>query len=722
MFELSVAGKYLTPKWRQLSVSIISLISILVIALVVWLIVVFFSVTNGLEKSWIQKLVALTAPVRLTPTEDYYSSYYYLIDSLSAASDYTLKSIGEKRIAEVSDPYNPSMDEEIPSDWPKADLDKHGHVKDIVKLTFDSIRSLKNFPDIKASDFEMTGGHLRLRLLRPSPVNTLKLTPFANQYDTSVLTQAAYLGSFDPSNDLLAKAILPLTVHDIANLFSMIEISENMQTDDSSIVRASKESIQSRLNTFFSYITISQLMTPANTWTLPRSLLPNQGKFNGWAIYNNDKLVRIVLPSHSDDSPLSLQNWIQEGYQVAKIHLEVRDHQPYLLDTHTEARIVPQIVPIAIAENIPLTAKVDIESIAKAHRPDKVLFTVNFNLQGTPIEGKVSLQNLRISKAEAAKIPNSTSDVLPLWVHSLPYSSDKSEPHSHSVSLVLPADPLYGEGALLPRSFRDAGVAVGDRGTVSYAAPTASSVQEQRIPVFVAGFYEPGVIPTGGKILLVNQEVTSLIRSSLNQEESALTNGINVRFNSLEQAEAIKTQLQAALQENEIADYWKVETFRDYEFTKDIINQLQSEKNLFTLLATLIILVACSNIVSMLIILVNDKKMEIGILRSMGASSMSIAVIFGACGMVMGILGSLIGIGAALITLKNLPLLVHFISRLQGHEMFNPLYFGENLPTEISLEALSFVIIATTLISLIAGLVPAVKASLMHPSTILRSE
>ncbi|MCP5507549.1 MAG: ABC transporter permease, partial [Chlamydiales bacterium] len=86
MFELSVALKYLTPRWKQLSVSIISLISILVISLVVWLIVVFFSVAYGLEKGWTHKLIAMTAPVRITPTEDYYHSYYYQIDSISANS------------------------------------------------------------------------------------------------------------------------------------------------------------------------------------------------------------------------------------------------------------------------------------------------------------------------------------------------------------------------------------------------------------------------------------------------------------------------------------------------------------------------------------------------------------------------------------------------------------------------------------------------------------
>lgn len=114
MFEFSVACKYLTPRRRQLSVSIISLISVLVIALVVWLIVVFFSVTDGLEKNWIQKLTALTAPVRMTPTDGYYQSYYYQIDSLSENSNYSLKTIAEKRVASFSDPYNPAVDEEIP--------------------------------------------------------------------------------------------------------------------------------------------------------------------------------------------------------------------------------------------------------------------------------------------------------------------------------------------------------------------------------------------------------------------------------------------------------------------------------------------------------------------------------------------------------------------------------------------------------------------------------
>src|SRR5271168_872733 len=107
MFEILVAIKYLLPKKRQLSVSLISLMSVLVISLVVWLVLVFLSVTDGIEKKWLDKLTSLHAPLRITPTEAYYASYYYQIDSFSAASQFHSKTLIEKQEAPFSDPYNP---------------------------------------------------------------------------------------------------------------------------------------------------------------------------------------------------------------------------------------------------------------------------------------------------------------------------------------------------------------------------------------------------------------------------------------------------------------------------------------------------------------------------------------------------------------------------------------------------------------------------------------
>jgi lipoprotein-releasing system permease protein len=716
MFEALVAIKYLTPRWRQLSVSIISLISILVIALVVWLVVVFFSVTNGLEKSWIEKLIALTAPVRITPTDEYYQSYYYKVDSISALSDYNPKTIQEKLHAFVTDPYDPSMDEEIPYSWPQADREEGGQLKDLVKLTFQAAESLPGVPGLQAKDFEIASGTLNLQLVRREalPLNRSALGQYSN---TATLTQASYLGSFDPDNSLLSKALSPLTSRDLNNVLQMNDSAlENSSEDPLETVLTSPEHlIQARLKAFFSTVIVRELKVPNSLWSIPKSLLPKFATFQGYAIYKENQITRIVL------HPKGLKNeeWVKSlegsGYTVESVKLELRDGGPFLVKGGQDPQPLPKAVPIALAEGTLMKAKLEPSSLENASHSTDLIFTLNFMLQGTRIEGQSPLGKLLIHSFTASDNIRPDLNYSPLWIHHTTLANGES-------LLTLPLDRLYGDGVLLPRSFRDAGTAVGDRGYLSYATPSISSMQEQQIPIFVAGFYEPGVIPLGGKCILVSQQVTSLIRSSYLQDNNSLTNGINIRFDKIEQADHVKASLQQAFTEAGIAPYWKIETYKEYDFTKDIIQQLHSEKNLFTLLATIIIAVACSNIISMLIILVNDKKLEIGIMRSMGASAPSIALIFGICGILMGIVGSMLGILAAILTLKNLQPLINVISRIQGHEMFNPLFFGDTLPTDLSFEALAFVVLVTALISLAAGLVPAIKACMMRPSAILRSE
>ena len=502
MFEFSVACKYLIPRWRQLSVSIISMISILVISLVVWLILVFFSVTNGLEKNWVEKLIALTAPVRITPTQAYYDSYYYQIDSISEASDYTYKSLREKAVSDESDPYDADFDEELPPYWVRPDYDVNGGLKDLVKLAHQAAEE----SSLTASFFDTSVGNIQLMLNRDGV--------------QSQLSQTAYLGSFDPENHDLKKTLLTLTSDDYANL-------------------------------------------------------------------------------------------------------PVRD-------------------------------------------PSR-------------------------------------------WVH------------ERDGKMVLPQLPGR-EAVLLPKKFRDAGVLVGDRGVITYHAPTTSSLQEQQIPITVAGFYDQGVIPIGGRFVWVSPDLISMVSTAYDVSGGATSTGINIRFDDYERAPEVKRELQQRLEDAGIASYWNVETFREYSFTRDLLQQLLSQRNLFSIISVVIIMVACSNIVSMLIILVNDKRTEIGILRSMGASSKSIAAIFGFCGLIMGLLGSLMGIFLALITLRNIHLLINTISYLQGHELFNVRFYGDVIPNELSGEALTFVLIATVVTSLISGVIPAVKASLVRPAEILRSE
>lgn len=705
LFELSVACKYLIPRRRQISVSIISLISILVIALVVWLIVVFFSITDGLEKNWVNKLTALTAPVRITPTEAYYNSYYYQADSISDASGYSYKTIGEKLNAPQADPYDPEFDQEVPAFWSPPDRSPDGSLKDLVKTVYATIDELKGVPGVHGQDFELTASHIRLRLQRYAPVYHAQNIFGSSTH--SYLAYPTYLGNFESDNANLDKILLPMTAKDINNTFTLLDTKEDGTQEESNIQLHFNTAIyKKRLESFFQTVAVTGLKSRSFGWNIPKYMLPKEVVWEAAAIVKDQKIKRIIVPISKQSLSKLKKEFEDQGLNVILGKMSKTDTENTFSAAGEPDKKIAPYLPITLEGDVLIKAEPQQDSFKWARKNSEVNFAVQVTIQGTLLQGVIPFKGIDIGSFDMINKAESN----PFWVY-----QDKD-------SYVLPKDDDIGDGVLLPKSFRDAGVLLGDRGRLSYFAPTASTLQEHYLPVYVAGFYDPGIIPIGGKFVLANQAVSSLIRASHQQDDkSSLTNGINVRFHDINQASDVKAQLQKAFQEKGINRYWNIETYREYEFTKAIIQELQSQKNIFMLIAVVIIVVACSNIISMLIILVNDKKIEIGILRSMGATTNSIAVIFGLAGAIIGILGSALGIAGALLTLNNMHVLVNFLSGLQGYEVFNSSFYGEVLPHEISLEALLFVSGATVVISLLAGIVPAVKACLLRPSHIFRS-
>lgn len=718
MFELSVALKYLLPRWRQLSVSIISLISILVISLVVWLIVVFLSVTHGLEKMWTQKLIALTAPIRITPTNAYYRSYYYQVDGISSNSDFSYKTIREKLAAEKSDPYDPDEDEEIPALWLAADRSEDGSLNDPVKKAFALLQKMDHVAGLRVKDYEITGGTLQLNLVRNAfqiAQEAFRSSEESNHVQSSI-SQVAWLGSFDPQQMNLLKALLPVDSKDLTNILEMSNFAGNRSEDKlDQLLLAESEVIRKRVSAFFDQVSVRSLKTPQAGWGIPPALFPAEALYDVQVELIQGKPLRIWI-SGDRNKKLALTDRIGK-LAPAKLKISFANGKRQL-----SLSMQGSSSEIALADGFPVFLEGDFlfpaqlvkSSLAKVNKTSDILFQIDLPIQGTHLKGAVPFENLKIGEADFSNTYANIPADMPSWLF-VTKENGKQQ-------MNLPKIESRGEGVLLPKSFKEGGVLVGDEGNLVYMSPTASSVQEQLIPIFVAGFYDPGIIPIGGKFVLVNEETTGMIRSAQNQDDLLSSNGINVNFEKIQEAQQIKTDIQKAFADANIAPYWKIETFREFEFTRDLIQQLGTERTLWSLIATVIIIVACSNIISMLIILVNDKKLEIGILRSMGASSLSIASIFGFCGVVMGLAGSFIGVTLAWLTLKNLQILVNLISRVQGYQAFNPAFFGNSLPNEMSMDALLFVFITTVIISILAGIVPAVKASMLRPSAILRSE
>lgn len=697
-FELTVALKYLIPKWWQLSVSIISLISVLVISLVVWLVLIFLSVTEGMEKKWTEELVALNAPVRLTPTEAYYSSYYYMIDTLSADSSYTSKSIGEKLASPVSNPYDPSFDIELPDIFPSPDLSKDGSLKDLVKEAYSAVQSLPS-KGIHPREFEINFGNLRLQIVREMP--------WTDEVKQTFLTQVSYVASFDESNQKLSSMILPPSPEDINNLIYALTQS----AEDSSV------EFRDSIHTLFSHLILQEVQTVGANFELLPSLFPEKGEFKGLGIVRFGQIHKVVIPQ-SENELLNLQtkfqahigaNGITQDAKVIPVRVSFKDGTFSLW--HDGSASSSQLTKLFLSEKIPFQAEIIQSSLDAATKPTDIQLKLIGKIQNQQIKGISDYNNLEISSFQE-KYPYHNS----LW----------TSPCSKGVSRIdespIPCDQLIGDGILVAKSFRNNGVLLGDRGYIAYFSQSGSGMQEQRIPIYVAGFYDPGMMPIGNKLLFVDPKITGFLRGNLTVSDQMLGNGINIWLDNLSDAEKIKEGLRNELKSRGLEPYWKVESFHDYEFTRPILDQLHSDKNLFTLVAFIILIVACSNIISMLILLVNDKKKEIGILQSMGASPRRIAAIFGLCGFTTGLISSILGTFAAILTLANLQSLVDALSFMQGREAFQAAFYGSRLPNELSYSALGFVLIATLFISLLAGIVPAIKASKIRPTEILKSE
>lgn len=539
MFEWQIALKYLIPKRRSLSTALISLMSVFVISLVVWLVLVFLSVTKGLEQNWLNKLTSLYAPLRVSPTEEYYSSYFYRIDSLSSASHYTFKTLGEKAITSLSDPYSAEVDMQPPAHWPLPAQDQEGKFVDPVKRAYQELQQL----GLSFQDYEIGGALLRLGLHKKG------------EPGISYLSQMSYLLSLPSKNPLLHTLIAPPTIEELNHLLTL----------DPSIIE---------------YIDNPMF----------------QGEKTGV------KLVQGCAKIFYEQTPLTPPPW---AYFVGK------------------------------------------------------------------------------------------ECYLPTW------------PNEH--------------GVLLPKFYQDSGAKIGDQGTLSYSATSAISTQEQKIRIRITGFYDPGILPVGSRCLIVPAEITRSIYGSTQtfSPDGTPTNGI---FVWTQDPASTKQKIASRFEQAGIASYWRIASYEEFEFSKDLMQQFQSDRTLFLLIAVIILVVACCNIISLLTLLVNDKKKEIAILHALGASSKNIAVIFGLCGMIMGCAACLLGSAAALITLRYLHVLVSLLSALQGHAAFHPAFFGSSLPNQLSHDAFLFVVIATPLLSLAAGLIPALKAARIRPSHILRSE
>ena len=200
------------------------------------------------------------------------------------------------------------------------------------------------------------------------------------------------------------------------------------------------------------------------------------------------------------------------------------------------------------------------------------------------------------------------------------------------------------------------------------------------------------------------------------QKPNAVT-GIEIRLRDPDRVGEVGMQLGPMLRGRQVYA-------RDWRHANDtIIGVLQVQKDTMFIVLGMIVLVAAFNVVSSLIMLVKDKRADIAVLRTIGASSFAVLRIFLMCGAFVGVTGTLIGTVIGVVFCHYIHAIQHFVEQITGGRVFDASVFMlTELPNTIDWADVIRVVALGLILSLLATLYPSWRAARTDPVEALRHE
>ena len=255
------------------------------------------------------------------------------------------------------------------------------------------------------------------------------------------------------------------------------------------------------------------------------------------------------------------------------------------------------------------------------------------------------------------------------------------------------------------------GVGTGDKITVitPHVTPTPAGVIPRLKRLTVSGVFEIGMYEYDSALAIMNiEDAANLFRIP------GKVTGLRLQLDDVYQAPRITRELLQTLPAEYRAADW---TYQHANFFR----ALKTEKTVMFVILMLIVAVAAFNIVSTLVMMVTDKYADIAILRTLGMSPRGIMGIFMVQGIVIGLIGTILGVIGGVILALNVSNIIAWIETILGYQFLPAeVYYISDLPSDLHWNDVTVIGITAFVLSILSTIYPSWRAAQVKPAEDLR--